>query len=262
MERSAFGEFTWVDLTASDLAKQTAFYEALFGWKHVDMPTTMSVDEGPVYREFTMNGARVAGISQMSDELARAGVPTVWNTYIATPDLDAAASRAVELGGTIRMPAMDVMDQGRMAGIQDPTGGAVYLWQARRHSGAEKFAEVGSVVWNEFETRAPEKAVEYFSRLFGWDIQFAQGVSPYWTISVKGRAQGGIMNMPPPVPAAVPSFWFVYFGVADVRASVDKARSLGATIAAEPMEFGGMSFAVIDDPVGAMFGVMTPMTPR
>lgn len=261
MRRDTLGEFTWVDLVARDLEQQTAFYEAMFGWGHVDAPTMTAEGPGPVYRTFTKDGARVAAISQMSPAMAASGMPTTWNTYVATPDLDATLARAVELGGKVVMPAMDVMDQGRMVGIEEPTGGSMFFWQGRAHHGADRFGEVGTVVWNEFESRDPSKAVDYFQQLFGWTIRSTPGESPYWTIEVNGGMQGGIMNMPSPVPDSVPSFWFVYFGVADVPASVERARGLGASIAAGPMDMGGMSFAVIDDPAGAMFGIMTPMKP-
>lgn len=262
MQRTTHGEFTWIDLMASDLEKQTGFYESLFGWQHVDSPGTTNEGTVPSYRTFTKDGAMVAGLSPMSAALASAGVPSTWNTYVATPDLDATAARAVELGGTIVMPAMDVMDQGRMAGISDPTGGTTFFWQGRKHHGAESFFQLGALAWNEFETRDPEKAVDYFSKLFGWKIERAPSESPYWTIEVNGQVQAGIMNMPTPVPAAVPPFWFVYFGVADVNASIEKAKSLGATIVAGKMDMGGMSFAVLEDPAGAMFGIMTLMLPK
>ena len=43
-------------------------------------------------------------------------------TYIGVDDVDANAARAVELGGTIIRPPMDIPNTGRFAVIQDPTG--------------------------------------------------------------------------------------------------------------------------------------------
>jgi len=39
MERTKLGEVTWTDLQATDIEKQSAFYEALLGWTHEDLPT-------------------------------------------------------------------------------------------------------------------------------------------------------------------------------------------------------------------------------
>jgi predicted enzyme related to lactoylglutathione lyase len=64
--------------------------------------------------------------------------------------------------------------------------------------------------------------------------------------------------MAPPVEG-MPSFWGIYFQVADAAATVETARSRGAVILMEPMsmpEVGTM--ASIQDPHGAVFGVMQP----
>ena len=48
---------------------------------------------------------------------------------------DAAAAEAKELGGQLLMGPFDVLEEGRMALIQDPTGATFALWQARKHKG-------------------------------------------------------------------------------------------------------------------------------
>lgn len=251
------GEICWTDMAASDLDAQTTFYEALFGWTHKDMPT----DVGPIYRLFMLHGLVVAGVSQMSPDLERAGVPTMWNLYIAIADVDEVAARAVELGGRVVMPAMDVMDQGRMLGIADPTGGAVFFWQAGVHKGAEVFGAPGSLVWADLSTTDPEQAAAFFADLLGWTVEAMTGAEmPYWQVSVAGTPEAGIMPMPPGVPEGVPPNWLPYFAVADVRSAVERAVALGGTVEAPPMEAAGVTFAVLSDPAGGTFSIMEPMT--
>jgi hypothetical protein len=258
MERTKQGEFAWTDLHARDLDAQTAFYEGLFGWSHSDVP----LDDGGVYRVFSLDGHTVTAAHQMAPALMESGVPSSWNVYIAVDDVDAQLARAVELGGQIAMPAMDVMGVARTGAIVDPTGAPVFLWHNTKPDAAAVYGEPGTRSWNELATRDPEKAGDFFSKLIGWDVtRMDQSVEPYWQVSVDGQGQGGIMPMPEMVPPQVPSFWLDYFATADVAASVAKAKELGASVSAEPTKVGDMLiFAVLDDPAGATFALLQPLT--
>lgn len=262
MERTKTGEFNWVDLSAKDFAAQSAFYESLFGWTHTDMP----FGEGQTYRMFTKGGHTVAAVSQLAPELVAAGVPTAWNTYLATDDVDATVAKAVELGATVAMPPTDVPGSGRMAAIQDPTGGFIFFWKAGGDSSTRSmtYFEPGALSWNDLNTRDPETAAAFYSALLGWQVvkrdERDDGPMPYWQINVDGRGQGGMMPMPDMVPAEVPSFWMPYFGSADVGADVAKATELGGAVLVEPTEVRGMvSFAILSDPLGATFALMQPL---
>ena len=100
MERSKPGEFNWIDLSARDFDAQSAFYERLFGWGHTDIvPPVAELEalgipsaEGMTYRMFNSGGHNVGGMSQLSPDLIAQGMPSAWNTYVATDDVDAAAA--------------------------------------------------------------------------------------------------------------------------------------------------------------------------
>jgi len=259
MERTKQGEFAWLDLSAGDLAAQTVFYEDLFGWTHEDIPT----GEGrPDYRMFSKDGATVGGAMPISPDMAAAGVPTMWNTYIAVDDADAAAARAVDLGGRIIMPAMDVMDMGRMVGIQDPTGGSVFLWHNSKPTETMRYFAPGTLGWNDLSTRDPGAAAAFFSELLGWQIkELDNSPMPYWQISIDGQGEGGIMPMPEMVPPEVPAYWLVYFGAQDARSQHARAVFLGATSLVEPTEIADMLvWSVLADPAGATFALMQALT--
>ena len=66
------------------------------------------------------------------------------------------------------MPAMDVMTQGRMAMIADPSGAVFGVWEPRDHQGAEVFNEPGSLTWNELQTRDLAAAMPFYAEVFGW----------------------------------------------------------------------------------------------
>lgn len=58
------------------------------------------------------------------------------NAYVIVEGADAAAARAEELGATILAEPFDVMDAGRMAVVQDPTGAVFCVWEPRGNIGA------------------------------------------------------------------------------------------------------------------------------
>ena len=59
------------------------------------------------------------------------------------------------------------------------------------------------------------------------------------------------------LPDAIPAHWFVWFTVDGTEEAVERARGLGATVQREPWDstFGRM--AVLSDPQGPTFGIVT-----
>ena len=78
-------------------------------------------------------------------------------------DADAILAAVPGAGGQVIAPAMDIMSQGRMAMIADPSGAVVGLWQPMDHQGAELFNAPGSLTWNELQTRDLEPAMAFYS---------------------------------------------------------------------------------------------------
>ena len=95
------------------------------------------------------------------------GIPPNWLSYIAVESADATANRAESAGAEILMGPMDVMDVGRMAVIQDPTGAVFAVWQARAHAGYGVVGEPGSVCWHELMTRDAPAAKVFYRDLDG-----------------------------------------------------------------------------------------------
>jgi predicted enzyme related to lactoylglutathione lyase len=256
------GLFGWVDNTSPNVEASRAFYEGLFGWTSTDTP----MPGGPAYTQFYKDGQLVAGLGPMPDEMLAAGVPSTWNSYVIVTDADEIAKATEAAGGQVVMPVMDIMTEGRMALISDPSGATLGIWQPLDHQGAELFNEPGSLTWNELQSRDLERAKAFYSDVFGW--RWVDGEVPdaeYYvgnldTKTGDDKSNCGAMPMPDMVPATVPSMWMVYFAVADCDASVARAQELGATLFFPPMDMGPGRFAGVTDPVGAMFffGAMPP----
>jgi predicted enzyme related to lactoylglutathione lyase len=109
------GAIGWHELHARDHEAALAFYQGLFGWKKAD-----AVDMGDMgtYQTFTMPGAGQGG-GMLNDP--RATQP-FWLYYINVEDIDAAASRVTEAGGTVQMAPQQVPGGSWIVHGKDPTG--------------------------------------------------------------------------------------------------------------------------------------------
>ncbi len=246
------GLFGWADIMTRDPGRAIEFYEGLFGWTHVDQPTPM----GPPYTQFFKDGQLVCGLSPMMP-----GVPeeigAFWTSYVLVEDADATAAAAEAAGGTVSMPPMDVMDQGRMAMLSDPTGAAVGLWQPAAHEGADVFNVPGSMTWNELQTRDIEAALPFYEKVFGWEWTDAQ-MPGYYVANIPAKpgddkSNAGAMTTPPGVPDEAPNLWMVYFAVEDCDTAMAAAQGLGGEVFLPAMEMGPGKFGGLIDPTGGMF---------
>src|SRR5579864_5130811 len=61
-------------------------------------------------------------------------------------------------GGKVVAPPFDVMDVGRMAVFQDPSGAFISAWEPKTMNGFEVQRKPGSFSWVELNSRAFEKA--------------------------------------------------------------------------------------------------------
>ncbi len=246
------GTPSWADVMAPDIEKTTAFYGGLFGWEAVAAGDPESTGG---YTIFLKDGKSVAGAMAGS---APGPVPAVWSTYIATDDADATAEKVKAAGGTVMMEPMDVMTAGRMGFFVDPTGGAIGVWQAGDHRGAQLVNEPGTMCWNELRTRDPEAAKSFYADVFGWGAEAFEGTPGYSIWMVGEAGVGGVMDMAvAEMPAEVPPHWGVVFAVADVDQSVATAQELGATVTTPPFDFAVGRLAGLIDPQGAAFSIIT-----
>ena len=240
------GTFSWADLATGDSAGAKAFYSGLFGWDTDDH----AIPNGGVYSMASRAGGQVAALYD-----AQEGQPPAWNSFVTVEGADAAAAAAREQGGTVEMDAFDVMDVGRMAVIQDPTGAFLSVWEPRASIGAQRVNEPGALTLNQLNTSDPERAQEFYAGAFGWRFEaVAGGDMPYWGIYNGDRLNGGMMPLPP--GAGAPSHWLVYFGSESVDDDAGRIGELGGRLIVPPMPVPGGRILVAQDPQGAAFGLV------
>lgn len=245
------GTPSWVDLMTSDPAAARDFYGNVFGWDFEIGP-----EETGHYAMCRVRGHNVAGIGASPDE----NVPTAWNTYLASDDIEATAKQIAAAGGTVAMGPMDVMTSGRVLFAQDPTGAWFGAWEARDHIGATLVNEPGCVSWNELATRDLATAQAFYSDVFGytWEDVDTRGGPDYGLFAVSERAVGGAMQMTDQWPSEVPAYWMPYFSTADVDATAALASELGGAVQVPAMDSEYGRVIVLGDPQGGVFTAITP----
>lgn len=251
-ERTSYVQGTpnWVDLQTSNQDAAKEFYGELFGWTYVDEP----VPQGGVYSMAFIGDKTVAAISAQGPDMQ--GIPPMWNTYLAVDDVDASAAKVAGAGGQLAMEPFDVMDAGRMAGVMDPTGAFVMLWQAKNHVGGQLVNEHGALIWNELVTADTETAVAFYQAVLGLEGEaMNMDGGPYTTFKAGGEIVAG--TMPPPMEG-LPSHWSVYFGCVDTGAICDQVKKLGGNVVSGPFDTPLGPMAVLQDPQGAHFSVFQP----
>jgi predicted enzyme related to lactoylglutathione lyase len=246
------GSFCWIELHTTDQPAAKTFYSALFGWNVHDNP----MGPNDFYTEFKLQDREAAAACTLRPDERSRGVPPYWMIYITVSNADAAAAKAQQLGGKVLAPALDVMDAGRMAVIQDPTGAIFCVWQAKKNLGIGIAQVAGTLCWADLSTPDAKPAADFYSGLFGWQIVAdPKDSSGYLHIKNGEHFIGGI----PPASyrqPGVPPHWMAYFQVDDVDASASTAKRMGANVYLPPMTMEGVGrMSVIADPQGAAFAI-------
>ena len=71
-------------------------------------------------------------------------------------------------GATILAEPFDVLDAGRMAVVQDPTGAIVCPWEPGTNIGAQYVNAPGALTWADVATPDPEAAARFYGDWLGW----------------------------------------------------------------------------------------------
>lgn len=116
------GTFWWNELAATDVESAKQFYEKVVGWTFQEMP----MPDGGTYWLLMAGDKRVGGLMAMP-EMAPAGTPAYWMSYVAVDDVDTAVATAGAAGGTVLVEPFDIPNIGRMSVVRDPQGAVLSL---------------------------------------------------------------------------------------------------------------------------------------
>ena len=113
-----------------------------------------------------------------------------------------------------------------------------------------------AVAWCELMTRDPHAALSFYDAVFGWDA-VRDPSTGYSTLRSGDVTVGGLLPMPDEVPPQAPSHWQVYFGTDDLEGSVGEVIAAGGQVLRPPAAVAGFRFAIVADPCGATFGLLS-----
>ncbi len=260
------GLFSWADVSSPDPAAATEFYSALFGWESAEQ---LDPEGNYIYTMFSIGGKATAGLGPQPEMMK--GMPPIWSSYITVDSVDDTVAKATAAGGNVIVPAMDVMESGRMAFVADPGGAVFGLWQPGTHRGADLLLGPGTLAWNDLATGNTDAAEAFYGEVFPWDFKqmpAADASAPmnYWTIHMDTKVpgdgdmdddfNGGMIAMDENWPAEIPPHWMVYFRVTDTDAAAAKIKELGGNISVEPFDTPAGKIAVVNDPQGGTFSII------
>lgn len=249
MQHTTPGHPCWIELVTPDRERAVAFYGALLGWT-ANEPS----EEFGGYSMFLRDDQPVAGL--MPEVPGMTGPPS-WSVSLATPDAEKTAAMAVESGGTVAVPPMQIADLGTMVVVTDGSGMGHGGWQADTFAGIDTDDQAGEPIW--FEAYATDFGTtrRFLQDVFGWEVHVQSDTDElrYATNGAAEDATAGLMDATL-FGEGFPSSWTFYVKVDDMDATVAKARELGGTVTQSPDDTPYGLLAEIADPNGQRFKVM------
>ncbi len=131
------------------------------------------------------------------------------------------------------------------------------------HAIEEAAPYAGRFTWYDLATTDPEGAISFYEAVVGWGTEVWLGdgqMPPYTMFTNAGTALGGVVKLPDEAEEGTPPHWFAHVGSADVDATVARAVELGGEVVKPPEDIPTVGrYAVLADPLGAVFGVFSPL---
>jgi len=248
-------KFCWYELMTSNASAAETFYSKVVGWSASDagMPnmayTLLSVEDVPV-----------AGLLQFPPNIPQGQGRPAWLGYVRVDDVDATAAAAEKLGAKILQPPADIPDVGRFAVLTDPQGVCFAVFKPNGERPEAPPMTPGSISWHELHTKEADKALTFYSRLFGWKLIQDMDMGPIGTYHMFGdettpMGMGGIFNDPD--AATAQGYWLYYIAVSDIDAGMGRVKANGGSVDFGPQQVPGGAWIIQGtDPQGANFALV------
>jgi predicted enzyme related to lactoylglutathione lyase len=247
------GSFVWYDLLTRDPKEAVAFYSHVIGW-------TSQPFEGSPYTMFVGSQGPLSGTTELPEQARKMGAPPHWTSNVFVSDVDATVAEAGKLGGRVLVAPSDYPKIGRLAVLADPQGAVINVYKPLNPMQLHDATKPGEFTWSELVTTDHESAFVFYSKLFGWKKVRDHDMGPmgkYLIYGNGGRDLGGMFTKPKDMP--MPPAWLYYVQVADLDATLERAKAKGAKVLNGPMEVpGGARIVQLMDPQGAAFALHEP----
>jgi hypothetical protein len=115
---------------------------------------------------------------------------------------------------------------------------------------------MGRVIHFEFTSKEPEKAADFYQKVFGWKFDKWEGPTEYWLVTTGDEKEtginGGLGPMGKELPATINTI-----DVEDARKSVEMIEKAGGKITSPVHAVPGVGWnAYFEDPEGNQWGIM------
>lgn len=247
------GTVVWVDLSTTDVERAIHFYERLFGWHYDEHEGELGT-----YVVARVAAGDVGGMMSQPPEQVASRVPSTWTVFVGSDHLETTLAEARELGGSVPLSPTSIPGGARVAAIADPAGATLALVESPPSERRMVRSEPGGVSWVECLSRDAAASRRFYGDLLGWKSE--EVTAGYVEFDFDGERIGGLMAMPASVPAEVPSYWLVYFAVAEVGEACTRAADIGGVVLEPAHDIEHGRFAVLQDPAGAVFAVSETRT--
>ena len=244
MSNGKVGQIVWHDLFTPNENVSKQFYESVAGWTYISEHAT----------DFAWGGGESDFILALSSNEAGAGFISLsdrpisgWIPYIEVQNVDAAAATAIEYGGTVVRPPFDVPGVGRNCLLRDPLG-AHFGASLSRHDFPTPTVQFGAEC---YLLRSREFPIEFYSRLFGWEITNGGNIvnSSPSSYSNPRSAIGVCTDMA--LAQADVSAWVPGIRVPCLRSAIAEVEAGGGALHGPlPYDINGCATNLITDPNG------------
>lgn len=113
-------------------------------------------------------------------------------------------------------------------------------------------------VWHELMTSDPQAAGAFYSKVVGWGLQSWDKDPSYNLFTLNDNPMAGFLKLPDSAAEEFP-YWISYIDVPEIDDTIVRVTRLRGKVLKRPVTIPEVGrFAVMQDPQGAVFGVITP----
>lgn len=115
----------------------------------------------------------------------------------------------------------------------------------------------GHVVWRDLVTPDPKKAADFYSKVFGWQVEnYSKDDNQYWVFKNNGKPVAGMFQMSS-ARKGESGEWVGSISVPSVKTSADFISSNGGNIIMQPFDMNGRgTVALVKDPHESVFALI------
>jgi len=241
--------FCWHGVVSTNVETAKSFYGDVLGW--TAETTTMGDEEATMFAAadgITRAHARLPGME---------GEPSHWDNYLRVADVDASTAASTGNGGSVLVPPTTI-PAGRFSVVTSPSGAAICLFhEADEATATNAPGGEGSIHWVELHSTDLDADLAWLGATFGFTTEtMAMPTGDYFLIKDGDEMRGGAMKQ---AHEGAPSMWLTWIELAGVDAAVERASAAGGNVLAPAFDVPTVGrMAILADPTGGVFGVITP----